>query len=422
MMNKVAIFGNTNNNNYVIARYLVDNGFRVTMYLAEYERSLFHPYMDTYEADDSIKLEYLEWGSIHDFSSSITDIELDSDCLIIASGSFMAYLNKLGIKVNIFVVVGGDLHEYPFFWRLVSLTKLLSVVKRWKKTNVKNNESEIQSFGVSLPKHLNLFRVIRNLWRFSKHQFLAIRKAEIVLLDVSNAMWESSLRKIRTINQDRILASPPMIYLNEYDSDRLPERLVQSQYYDESIYAIIKESNFVIFQHCRQLWTEKNKYCKGNDKLIRGFADYIQSGQKAILVLLEYGEDVDASRALINELNIVERVVWLPVMPRKDLMCWLNLSDVVVGELEYTVTPTYGVIQEALALSKNLIMHFDLSILGMSKEDLFPAFHASTAQDVMTGLNYFYQSKGQVNQIGHQWYKNNLLDDVVTEITNALRR
>jgi glycosyltransferase involved in cell wall biosynthesis len=90
---------------------------------------------------------------------------------------------------------------------------------------------------------------------------------------------------------------------------------------------------FLVFSHSRQYWKSSVSLGrgggKGNDVLIEGFADYLrESGRRDVgLVLFEYGSDVRASRALVQDRGVAEHVHWFPQMRRAELMYGALLSD-----------------------------------------------------------------------------------------------
>jgi hypothetical protein len=130
----------------------------------------------------------------------------------------------------------------------------------------------------------------------------------------------------------------PMIYNLEETDHLRPE-----QDEDLSKYLhIFKKKDLVVFSHSRQLWKALPHYYKNpvsgkkrlvgkrNDILIKGFALYVKAAKfkNPLLVLAEYGSDVENSKSLISELGIDQYVLWLPRIPRKKLMLLLKYVDI----------------------------------------------------------------------------------------------
>jgi len=97
----------------------------------------------------------------------------------------------------------------------------------------------------------------------------------------------------------------------------------------------IKTYKIKLFSHVSHVKYELGNNIKRNDILIEGFAKYMElsSNKNAVLILLDYGDNVVASKNLIQNLNIDQNVMWLPKMSRKEIMNLLQHIDVGGGEL-----------------------------------------------------------------------------------------
>jgi len=80
---------------------------------------------------------------------------------------------------------------------------------------------------------------------------------------------------------------------------------------------------------------------KGNHILIHGFAKYLKrmTFKKPLLVLFEYGPDVQASKCLIKQLQIENNVLWIPLISRKYIMCLLQEADFGADQF---ISPYFG--------------------------------------------------------------------------------
>lgn len=134
--------------------------------------------------------------------------------------------------------------------------------------------------------------------------------------------------KIKTVP-----STVPMIYNLKESGDTGPDATdgELKKYID-----MFRENDLIVFSHSRQLWKDlPPKYTnvhpgKKNNVLFEGFSRYVKATglKKPLLVLLEYGPDVENSKALISRLGITSRVLWLPRMPRKKLMKLLEYADI----------------------------------------------------------------------------------------------
>lgn len=155
----------------------------------------------------------------------------------------------------------------------------------------------------------------------------------------------------------------PAVYNRELPGDEnlLPELL--------RLKAELKTYDFTVISHSRLMWMNPGNYTadeweqasKHNDWLIRGYAEFtrIRPQVKSLLLLLEYGPDVEQTKKLCNELGIQDRVRWLPKMARRDLMQIIAVCDVGVGEF-YTDKDVIwgGTGWEVLASGKPLLQSF----------------------------------------------------------------
>ena len=106
----------------------------------------------------------------------------------------------------------------------------------------------------------------------------------------------------------------------------------------------VGSSDFVVFSHMRHNWVfDKNMHTldtwenisKRNNWLIEGFRSFLHKSpaHNPKLILIEWGENVDESKKLINSLNMDNNVIWLPILPRRSLYYILKFCcDMGVGE------------------------------------------------------------------------------------------
>lgn len=99
---------------------------------------------------------------------------------------------------------------------------------------------------------------------------------------------------------------------------------------------------------------------KRNDFFLRGFAEAIRDMpvRSVGLVLMEYGHDVNRSKALLEELDIADRVLWIQKSSWLEAIEISRHSDVVVGQFDLGGTIWGNAGWEALALGKPLLQGF----------------------------------------------------------------
>lgn len=122
--------------------------------------------------------------------------------------------------------------------------------------------------------------------------------------------------------------SIPMVFVEGENELRASKHILQ-------IIKDIKGASPKVFSHVSHVKYELGQKIKRNDILITGFADYIKKSRNnsAILILVDYGDNVVASKKLITDLHIDNNVIWLPKLTRKELMYILKYIDLGGGEL-----------------------------------------------------------------------------------------
>jgi hypothetical protein len=282
---KIACIGNMNNMLFQIGRYLMDEGNEVTFFLLE-EFDHFLPEADTFESMEKYSIKKLGWN-FETFTKvkalEIRNIFSGYDYLI-GTDLAPAYLFKAGMKLDIYFPHGSDLYEYPFF-------------------RYRNHPPQLWEIPANI---------------VSRAQFKGIKETEAVSLDVSDEVYEKPYAKIRTKDQKR-LVSPPFLYYKQY-TEHYPS--LSSQH--DTFFEIRKQYKFIVFQQISQDWSMRGEFKidKGNNHLINGFAAYLKENadykKDSLLILMEYGGDVEKSKRLISELGIENNVRWFKKMQRKD--------------------------------------------------------------------------------------------------------
>ncbi|MCC6824997.1 MAG: hypothetical protein IT172_04555 [Acidobacteria bacterium] len=99
---------------------------------------------------------------------------------------------------------------------------------------------------------------------------------------------------------------------------------------DKELYEEYRQFDSVFFMLSRHSWKSVWNDIKGNDKFIRAFARYVRSRKpNVILIMANKGIDVDASKALVNELGIGEFIQWVDDMPKHRLKKYQSLPNAV---------------------------------------------------------------------------------------------
>jgi hypothetical protein len=364
---KIACLGNMNNMLFQIGRYLIDAKHDVTFFMFD-EFDHFLPEADTYENIANYKIVNLGWNFESFLNTSVEEIRklFNTFEVLIGTDLAPAFLFKAGLKLNYFFPHGSDIYEFPF-------------------CKYKNHPPQLWEIPFNL---------------VSRHQKYGIKNADYVMMDDSDDSYEMPLLKIRGDKRKRICA-PPFLYLNQY-SDDYPKR---SSFYEE-FQKIRKKYELIVFQQIAQDWSSRGpfKIDKGNNHLINGFAKFLQQKpelrDRSILILMEYGGDVEKSKKLIHELGINNEVIWMKKMQRKDLMVLISIADICVGELGYRTWYSYSSIMEFMAMKKPLMHHRGDEHYKAKGLELYPMVDIKDASGVTDVLIDLSDNKHKYIQMG----------------------
>ena len=114
----------------------------------------------------------------------------------------------------------------------------------------------------------------------------------------------------------------------------------------------------VLFCPTRHDWTDKSGG-KGNDILLRAAGRLAREGIIFKLVLVEWGQDVAASKALIDALDLDDHVSWVAPMKKNELWAHYCKSHAVLDQ--FILPALGGVGFETMALGRRLITALDRS-------------------------------------------------------------
>lgn len=371
-MIKVACLANMNNMMFVLCRYLRDAGFDAKLFTLSDEPPHFSPASDTYSD------EYLTYYSVLPFTKStiysdeaITKIkaELDGFDFYIGTDIAPALLALIGKKLDVFIPHGSDLYAFPF------------ETKR--------------------PPKINKVWWLREKNTLRKFQLMGIRHTPVILFpdeyDVRFPFKDKLNTEAKYYN-----TSGPMVYSPQYKNitENPAVRVLPNFKFFSQLRA---ENELLVFSHSRHNGFHSDPsvilYQKGNDILIKGFAMFIEKNPNVTckLILFEYGRNVEASKTLIETLGIKEAVVWMPLMPRNEIMFGLNISDIACGHFK-TSWLTCGVVNETLASDKPLLHNREDALYAENYKTLYPVLNVKTADDVTKWLSEYMANPEKHNK------------------------
>lgn len=394
-MKKILLICNQSNNFFALVRYLRDIGYDAHLILMKEEFEHFNPRADSYNENykkfvHKSFFSMLPTGFYLITKDQIKDAVNDFE-FIIGCGLAPAYLNKIGLKLDIFIPYGSDLDYQPYFQRKNFFNK----------------------------KFLRIISV-------TYHQKMGIKNSRFVMKTNANSTFNSHYNNLQPYGE-LISGTVPLIYDKQYENSILKKYINSSRNdFIKSMKTIRESSDFVIFHHCRHLWSDKSPIdYKGNDKLLKGFKKFTENKKEinACLILFEYGEDVNKSKKLIRELDIENNVKWFPVTYRKDIMIGINLCDVGVAALADISWITYSVVCEFMCMSKPIIMYREDELYKKNYEYLYPIINASDDNDVASALMKICKDKELSLNMGKeskQWFNKYVIGEGLQKIINAI--
>lgn len=374
-----------NNNYFSLGRYLIDDGHDVKLFLLN-EQSHFYPENDCYDLGDLNFVEELDWYDIGHWKikkEQLLKVISEFDVCIVAD-TVPAFFFKAGKRADFMFPHGGEIFSKPFFH--------FNPKKPWK--------SQLGEF-------------------IEKYQLRkGLAETKMISVPIQNDFYENCLVKLK-IKKNRGFNTCPIIYYPQYFSNSFREFQASSKYY-QLLKFEKSEGKIIIFSHTRhELNRENDQHYKGNDKLIRSFADLTLDNKKIRLVLFENGNDYKKSKELVNSLEIEEFVIWFPKLSRKEIMPLLPLVDVGVGNLGDVKSTTYGVLFEFLIFNIPVIQNgveFDQDCLD---RNAYFFLQANSLTEVKKVLKYSVDDldsiKGRAAK-GLDWIKLNMVEKPLSMI------
>jgi glycosyltransferase involved in cell wall biosynthesis len=139
--------------------------------------------------------------------------------------------------------------------------------------------------------------------------------------------------------------------------------------------------DFVLLCPSRHDW-----HVKGTDRLLHGFVEFVRSTRpKAVLILFDWGQEVERSRKLVQELDINENIRWSPPMPKLRLIDAYRGADVVLDQF---LIGTFGAVApEAMACGCPVVMAFDPQLHRWCFPVMPPVVDARTPEQIHDELS-----------------------------------
>lgn len=145
------------------------------------------------------------------------------------------------------------------------------------------------------------------------------------------------------------------------------------------------EDHIRIFSPSRHHWKSgETSWRKGNDVLLRGLARAGARNHNIRLVLVEWGQEVDLSKRLIDELGLSGQVEWVQPMGKRALWQEYCTSHLVADQ--FVMPALGGVGFEAMALGRRLLSRIDFEQLSEFFGQCPPVLNASSPEEAAAAI------------------------------------
>tara|TARA_Y100001970_G_scaffold294294_1_gene449957 strand:+ start:26749 stop:27930 length:1182 start_codon:yes stop_codon:yes gene_type:complete len=372
---KIGLLGNMNNNNYSLLRYLKDENFDAELLVFDNDPQIFAPKNDSYENKYIASIKYISWGSYEKFiftSKKKIYEDIKKYHFLIGCGISPAYLYKIKKKLNIFIPYGADIDYFT-------------------------------SYNITYP-----WKIIQ-LWIAVYYQKKAINKCKIIHLEYLGNSFDKKWQKF--IGNSTHWSFPgPQIYYKEYTIKNILNYYKKSELYN-NLTNLRNKSDLILISPTRHVWggnlNDPNQ--KGTDILLNGVKLFIKNNPeiKLTLIMFKRGPDYEKTLNLIKILKLNSNIIFFDEVSRKELMLFLQFSDLVCGEFIHSWR-SGGVFYEAL-LSKRILMTFR----DESKyNNIYPILNARTPNDINSKIYFYYKNKEQIikkTEEAFNWFKENVI-------------
>lgn len=361
---KVAILGNMNNNGFAIMRYLLDQGVDVNLILFD---------SDNLKGSEHFDIEKDTWYK-EKYKKNVKNINISIGPGALLSNTFFGFL--LATCIYLFKIFTKS--SNPKLWKPLNTWQWSFLKKELSQYKFLIGSTVFPSILNSIQRNITVFFPYSIGCEYVNESYFYsyVKSKNIFISKIANRIRNSQISGIQNaifvISSDRGVTSKVLLSIGvEYIYGYLPIVYVEnviSDLYPKALSSVIREINkydIVMMSHSRHIWVnteffDKNIWSnisKNNNWIIEAFSDFKQknSNIKALLVFFEYGKDVVKSKELCSKLNIEKNVLWLPLMPRKNILELIKHIDIGIGEFYKNPTAMGGAQLEYLSKGKPLI-------------------------------------------------------------------
>jgi hypothetical protein len=361
---KIALIGNMNNNNFAIMRYFRDLGADAHLLLYEddgkFSHEHFRPEADTWNIE-----KWSPFITRMPITNSLTPALRFPGSWLASVPSTLRKIFRPGSKATRPISGAYIKRTLSKYDRLVGSGNAPALCE---KAGLILDIFAPYSTGVEYVGYPPYLRTAEGSNPVKRHLMLEMRRRQIRGIaktrHVLNAEVGATEEVLRGIGVKPLRLPMPMVYANEDYAEVKPDgvlRLVQER---------IQTSRLSILHHARILWVNSERHTqedwrvlsKNTNWLLKSFAKLVAArpGLKPLLIMIEYGADVEHTKRLVKELGIECNILWLPKMTRRELMWILSRVTIGCGEFYETRRTIWGGTGwETLGSGKPLLQAFN---------------------------------------------------------------
>lgn len=162
-----------------------------------------------------------------------------------------------------------------------------------------------------------------------------------------------------------------------------------------------------VFMPSRQDWCDPGRahIAKRNDLFIRAWARRVREGWESRLTVVEHGEDVEATRQLVRDLGVEEKVDFVPRLAQNQLQKRIEEADLVADQFDQGTPGALSL--QTLATGRALCMYWDEYSSAFAFSCVPPLINGNSEKVLYEGL-VRYASRANLQQLGcrgHSWIK-----------------
>jgi len=159
------------------------------------------------------------------------------------------------------------------------------------------------------------------------------------------------------------------------------------------------EDKLVVFHPANLEWR-----LKGNDILVKGFAEFIKENPNSVLIIVDRGVDSERTHQLVNSLGIQDKIQFIKgPLNATQLLQYYNMSDVIADQ--FILGSLGSITWEVFSCAKPLLAFINETQYERLYGELPPVVNAPTSQKISEKLKYLADKKTrtEIGRKSHNW-------------------